>query len=156
MCLRSRLYNNPPLKLHLHKIITDLELSARSHDSLRHEVVYDHIPSTCTPSIAESPLVFHQRQDSQPQNLTGEVGSSAYLQQLLRQTGCLTCTFNSIILKIRRFDFDVARWPTVWSEECHSAACTDGKIEIAKESVRDEKKSWSEVPLASQVLLLTK
>lgn len=59
---------------------------ARSHDSLRHEVVYDHIPSTCTPSIAESPLVFHQRQDSQPQNLAGEVGSSAYLQQLLRQT----------------------------------------------------------------------
>ena len=78
------------LQLLLHIIITDLMLSARSHDSLRHEVVYDHIPSTCTPSIAESPLVFHQRQDSQPRNLAGEVGSSAYLQQLLRQTGCLT------------------------------------------------------------------
>lgn len=57
---------------------------ARSHESLKTEVLYDHIPTTCTPSIAESPLSFHKRQSSQP--VEQQVGSSAYLQQLLRQT----------------------------------------------------------------------
>ena len=60
---------------------------ARSHDSLATPNGSQHFndfPVPPTPGIAESPLNFHKRQSSQP---TEAVGSSAYLQQLLRQNG---------------------------------------------------------------------
>ena len=62
---------------------------ARSHDSLSaangSRVTSSDLPNVPpTPGIFESPLNFHKRQSSQP---TDAIGSSAYLQQLLRQNG---------------------------------------------------------------------